>query len=74
MKHATPRASTGYEIRFLSLFHGGRALSFPCDCQGRVDMDALAPHAKRNYLYARAMIGREFGWPDVVARDGADVH
>ena len=28
--------NTSYEIRFQSLFHEGRALSFPCDAQGRV--------------------------------------
>ena len=30
-----------YEVRFLSLFQPGRALSFPCDREGHVDIDAL---------------------------------
>ena len=54
-----------YEVRFQSLFQPGRALSFPCDQEGHVDIDALSVEAKRNYLYARAMIGREFSTPAV---------
>ena len=56
-----------YEVRFQSLFHPGRAMSFPCDRQGRVDMDALSTQARGNYFYARAMIGREFAVPSVCA-------
>jgi len=56
-----------YEVRFQSLFQPGRALSFPCDREGHVDIDALSVEAKRNYLYARAMIGREFSTPSVHA-------
>jgi len=29
-------------------------------------MDALGDRAPSNYLYARTLIGREFGWPKVV--------
>ncbi|HJW13001.1 MAG TPA: hypothetical protein VJ598_14500 [Albitalea sp.] len=57
----------GYEVRFQSLFHEGRALSFPCDPDGHVNMDALSPQAKGNYLFARAMVGREFAAPAVLA-------
>ena len=55
----------GYELRFQSLFDAGRAYAFPCDAAGHVDMDALSESAKRNYLYARAVIGREFFLPAV---------
>jgi hypothetical protein len=55
-----------FQLRFGSLLHGGRALAFPCDAGGRVDLDALSPRALGNYLYARAMIGREFRRPAVV--------
>jgi hypothetical protein len=55
-----------HEIRFRSLFHEGRALSFPCDPQGHVDLDALSPRSLGNYLYARAMVGREFSTPAVM--------
>jgi hypothetical protein len=56
----------GYEIRFQSLFKPGRALSFPCDAQGRVELDALSDRARDNYLYARAVVGREFAFPAVL--------
>lgn len=54
-----------YQLRFESLFTPGRALAFPCDAGGRVEMDALSERAKRNYLYARAVVGREFATPTV---------
>jgi len=54
-----------YEIRFQSLYDEGRALSFPCDAQGHVEMDALSEKARLNYLYARAVVGREFAAPAV---------
>jgi hypothetical protein len=54
-----------YEVRFQSLFDVGLALCFPCDRHGRVDIDLLSPQGKRNYLFARAMVGREFAAPRV---------
>ena len=56
---------TQYEIRFQSLYNEGRALTFPCDAQGHVEMDALSEKARLNYLYARAVVGREFAAPAV---------
>ena len=58
-------ASTGYELRFRSLFDEGRAYAFPCDAQGHVDMDSLTERALNNYLYARSVIGREVSMPAV---------
>jgi hypothetical protein len=60
--------SAGYELRFQSLFDEGRAYAFPCDAQGRVDMDSLSDRARQNYLYARAVIGREVAVPLVRQR------
>lgn len=54
-----------YELRFDSLFVEGRGLAFPCDAAGQVDLDGLSDRARRNYLYARAVIGREYRWPAV---------
>lgn len=54
-----------FEVRFESLFDGGRALVFPCDAAGHVDLDALPPRARSNYLYARALVGRDFVLPQV---------
>ena len=56
-----------YELRFQSLFDAGRAYTFPCDVAGHVDMDALSDTARENYLYARAVVGREFSIPTVIA-------
>lgn len=72
MNPADPRAgaATGgdaaFQLRFDSLFHEGRALAFPCDGLGQVPLDALSERARRNYLYARAVVGREFAQPKVV--------
>ena len=54
-----------FEIRYQSLFSEGRALSFPCDEQGRVHLDALSDRARENYLYARAVVGREYAFPAI---------
>jgi hypothetical protein len=64
-----PIAAKRYELRFESLFHPGRALMFPCDERGRVALDDLSERARRNYLYARAVVGREFATPAVVPGD-----
>jgi len=63
----TPRGSDGaYELRFDSLFVEGRGLSFPCDAQGHVALERLSDRARTNYLYARAVVGREFRTPAVL--------
>lgn len=59
--------NAAYEVLFQSLFHEGRALCFPCDEQGHVSMDSLSERARQNYLYARAVIGREYAYPKVRA-------
>jgi hypothetical protein len=58
-----------YEIRFPSLFREGHALAFPCDRHGHVNLDGLSERARGNYLYARAMVGREFATPRVLPSD-----
>lgn len=52
-----------FELRFLSLFDSGRGYSFPCDPTGQVDLNGLSDRARNNYLYARAMVGRELSVP-----------
>lgn len=61
-----PSAAT-HELRFASLFQEGRALSFPCDDQGHVNLDALSARARNNYLLARAAVGRDYAKPTVEA-------
>ena len=64
---STEIASTHcFELRFESLFHPGRALAFPCDPQGCVELDRLSEAARCNYFYARAVMGREYASPAIV--------
>jgi len=56
---------TEYELRFQSLFDSGRGFAFPCDPKGQVNLDKLSDRARDNYLYARAMVGRELAFPAV---------
>jgi len=62
MRRMGPRA---YRLCFRSLFDNGRGYAFPCDDEGRVDLDELTETARNNYLYARAMVGRELSAPAV---------
>jgi hypothetical protein len=54
-----------YELRFQSLSDPGRAVGFPCDAAGQVELDALSERARMSYFYARTVIGREFAIPAV---------
>jgi hypothetical protein len=67
MNAVQQQAVTGFELRFDPLAGTGQALVFPCDAKGQVDMNALSSRALRDYLFARALIGREFGRPAVYA-------
>lgn len=62
----TRSARDGFELRFQSLFNAGRALAFPCNAQGDVDLQTLSERAARNYLSALTSIGREYSVPSVV--------
>ena len=64
-----PAGSALFRLRFQSLFHPGRGLSFPCDADGVVTLDALSERARQNYLYARAVVGREYASPAVELAD-----
>jgi len=55
-----------YLIRFQSLKDERLALEFPCDAEGRVELDRLSDRARTAYLFARAVVGGEFRRPDVV--------
>jgi hypothetical protein len=59
--------SRQFQIRFMSLFQEGRAMAFPCDEEGRVNLDELSERARCNYLFARAMVGREYATPSFCA-------
>jgi hypothetical protein len=67
MNAVQQQAVTGFELRFDPLAGTGPALVFPCDAKGQVDMNALSSRALCDYLFARALIGREFDRPAVHA-------
>jgi hypothetical protein len=60
-----PVATAQYELHFQSIADNGRSYAFPCDTRGHVDLDSLSDRARNNYLYARAMMGRETAVPRV---------
>ena len=56
-----------FELRYRSLSVHRCGYAFPCDEQGRVDLDQLSEEARENYLYARAMVGRDLQHPEVLS-------
>lgn len=65
MTHLKDARSTQFRLCFRSLFDSGRGYAFPCDSDGRVNLNELSEGARNNYLYARAMVGREVAAPAV---------
>ena len=61
------QSAATHELRFQSLFNEERGYAFPCDALGHVDMDALNCKALQNYLFARAVVGRELFLPQITA-------
>jgi hypothetical protein len=71
MNHAAIRHANRHDhfvLRFPSLFDG-RGFAFPCDARGEVDVDALSPRARHNYVLVRNAVGRDFGFPAVLAAE-----
>jgi len=54
-----------FRLCFRSLFDRGRGYAFPCDRDGRVNLNELSEQARINYFHARAMVGRELAQPAV---------
>ena len=54
-----------FELRFENLYDSGRGYAFPCDPNGLVDLDQLSEQARNNYLFARALVGRDLAVPAV---------
>lgn len=62
---SSPAAHAAYELYFPSLSMSCHALSFPCDESGNVQLDTLSERARNNYLFARALMGHDYGLPTV---------
>jgi hypothetical protein len=54
-----------YELRFLSLFEGGRGFAFPCDADGHVNIGGMSERSRSDYFFARKVIGLVFSVPAV---------
>lgn len=59
------KPANSFRLCFRSVLDQGQGYSFPCDLHGRVDLDALTEIARIDYLYARAMVGRELFAPAI---------
>ena len=55
-----------FELRYRSVSPHRCGFAFPCDARGHVNLDALSELARENYLYARAMVGRDLLQPQVL--------
>jgi hypothetical protein len=55
---------TQYELRFQSLVDD-RRYAFPCDPKGHVDLNQLGERLRNDYLFARALVGRDMAAPVV---------
>jgi hypothetical protein len=65
-----PHAKNRAVLRFVARFNGERCLSFPCNAAGHVEMDGLSKDELNDYLFARALRGRDYASP-VVERVGS---
>jgi len=55
-----------FVLQFRSIASATQDLCFPCNAEGVVDLNALNPQDLKNYLYARALVGRSFSPPQRV--------
>ena len=62
---STVKQADRFQLRFNCLFTH-RALSFPCDASGVVDVDALSEQARGNLARARSGVGRDYSLPQVL--------
>lgn len=67
MTHSTSTPSAhrpaSVELRFVHRRNDRKSLAFPCDAAGRVDLDALDERRRNEYLFARALMGRDYEFP-----------
>ena len=63
---ATPAARARFELRYRSLSPHRCSYAFPCDENGRVDVQRLSAEARENYAYASAMVGSGLLHPQVL--------
>jgi hypothetical protein len=62
---ASTWSHVSHQLRYSASRDSRRGLAFPCDANGRVDIDSLSEAARNDYFYARTVVGREFNRPCV---------
>jgi hypothetical protein len=67
--HHSAAAKSHVEVRFLPRLAGQRRLVFPCNTAGHVEIDKLSEHERIDYLFARALRGRDYSFEIVTALD-----
>ena len=65
-------SNSAYELRFRHLFKPGRAFAFPCDAEGRVDLDGMSERCRDSYFHVRTVVGSEVDVPRVLRLDRSD--
>ena len=66
--------SFAHQLYFASLYHPGRALTFPCNRCGEVPLDGLSERARNSYFFARTAVGRDYSVPTVIALEHDSTH
>ncbi len=70
----TPATGSRYQLWFRPLSKSTTApRAFRCDAAGHIDLDALCDHDRNEYLFARALVGRDFDRPAVQGLAGHPV-
>jgi hypothetical protein len=65
-RNASRTDEARFELRYRSVSPHRCGFAFPCDERGQVSLDDLSDLARENYLYARAMVGRDLLLPQVL--------
>jgi len=63
--NAAGAISSRFELLYRSVSTHRCGYAFPCDAEGRVELDELSERARENYFYARAMVGLDLMHPEV---------
>jgi len=61
-----PTAAPIAQLQFVPRTAGLRLLAFPCSPGGQVEIDGLSAQDRIDYLFARALRGRDYAFPVVV--------
>ena len=56
-----------FELQYVPLRADVPVVAFPCDGEGRVQLDALSERTRLEYLFARAVVGFHYARPVVKA-------